>query len=72
MGMAVEFWKGVCMEYSILSIGLPDELLTDLKKLVTQYKLHFVVPPVIQEANRLIYCQMVHLIIADLEYSRHS
>jgi len=56
------------MEYSILSIGLPDELLADLEKLVAQYKLHFIASPTIQEVNRLIYYQMVHLIIADLEY----
>lgn len=60
------------MEHSVLTIGLPDELLSGLKKLVAQYRLCFTATPSIQEANYLIHRQAFHLIIADLEYLRST
>ena len=58
------------MEYSVLAVGLSDKLFSNLKKLVVQYKLHFVSSPSIQDANRLVCHQMFHLIIVDLEFLR--
>ena len=60
------------MEYSVLAVGLSDKLFSNLKKLVVQYKLHFVSSPSIQDANRLVCHQMFHLIIVDLEFLRIS
>ena len=58
------------MECDILTIGLSDELFFYLKKSVLPYKLHFVASPTIQDANRLVYNQVFHLIIVDLEFLR--
>lgn len=58
------------MEYSVLTIGLPDALFVNLKNLVTQYRLRFIMSSTVQEAARLINRQSIHLLIIDLEYLR--
>lgn len=58
------------MECAILTIGLSDELLSYLEKAVAPYKLRFIASSTIQGANRLVYHQVFHLIIVDLEFLR--
>ena len=58
------------MEYSILTMGLSNELVSNLKNLITQYRLHFIISPSIYTADRLLNCQQFHLLIVDLEYLR--
>lgn len=58
------------MEYNILTIGLSNELCNNLKNLMTQYRLHFLMPPTVQDADRLLNRQMFHLLVIDLEYLR--
>ena len=58
------------MECSILAIALSDELVSNLEKMIAQYKLHIVTSPTIQVVNRSIYYQAFHLIIANLDHLR--
>lgn len=58
------------MEYSVLTIGVPDELLADLKKLIAQYRLRFIMSPTVQTANQMLTRQDFHLLLVDLEYLR--
>lgn len=58
------------MEYSILTLGLSNELVSNLKNLITQYRLHFIISPTIHTADRLLNRQQFHLLIVDLEYLR--
>lgn len=58
------------MEYSVLTIGVPDELLANLKKLIAQYRLRFIMSPTVQTANQMLTHQDFHLLLVDLEYLR--
>ena len=58
------------MKYSILAIGLPDSLVSNLKRLAAQCKLYIATSLTIEEINQSIYNQTFHLIITDLEYLR--
>lgn len=59
------------MEYSVLTIGLSNELAAVIKNLIPQYNLRFITPSTIQAADRLLNRQPFHLIIIDLEYLRN-
>lgn len=59
------------MEYSVLTIGITNELFSNLRTLVTQYKLRFTMSSTIQSADQLLRSQMFHLLIVDLDYLRN-
>lgn len=48
------------MAYSILTIGLSNEMCANLKTLITQYRLDFIIPSTIQAADRLLNRQPFH------------
>ena len=54
------------MEYNVLTIGLSDELFSNLKNLVARYKLHFIMSSTVQEATRLLGSQRVHAVLKAL------
>ena len=58
------------MAYSSLTIGLADDLLMDLQMRTAQHDISCTVCSTVQEATRLLYCQIFHLLIVDLEYLR--
>lgn len=60
------------MEYNVLTIGLLDTILLELKDLISRYhyRLHFTESFTVQEASRLLNRQTFHLLIADLDYLR--
>lgn len=59
-----------CMEYRTLAIGLSDELFHALREALIQYKLQFTTSPSLRDANRLLSCQIFHLLIVDIDYLR--
>ena len=62
----------ICMEYNVLTIGLLDTILLELKGLISRYhyQLHFTESFTVQDAGRLLNRQAFHLLIADLDYLR--
>lgn len=58
------------MECNVLTIGLSNEIFTNLKYLIIQYHVRFIAPPTIQAVEQALNHQMVHLLIVDLEYLR--
>ena len=58
------------MAYNSLTIGLADDLLTDLQMRVAQYDFSCTICTTIQEAGRLLNSQVFHLLIVDLAYLR--
>ena len=60
------------MAYSSLTIGLAEGLLTDLQMRIARHDISCTVCTTIQEANRLLYGQIFHLLIVDLEYLRST
>lgn len=59
------------MEYSVLTIGISNELFSNLRALATQYKLRFIMSSTILSADQLLRSQMFHLLIIDLDYLRN-
>ena len=58
------------MKYNALTIGLADDLLTDLQMRLNQRGLHFSMTTTVREGGRLLNRQIFHLLIVDLEYLR--
>ena len=58
------------MEYSVLTIGIPDELFSNLKKLIVQYRLRFIMSPTVHAAGQMLSHQPFHLLMVNLEYLR--
>lgn len=59
------------MNYYALTIGLSDELFTDLKTQLAQYQLNFIPSTTVTEASQLLHKGNFHLLIVDLEYLRN-
>ena len=57
------------MEYSALTIGLTDELFSNIQTLLTS-NLRFTPSLTVQDASRLLIQQVFHLLVVDLEYLR--
>ncbi len=58
------------MVYRVLTLGLSDTLITDLKEAI-QYNPAFSAVLTVQEAGRLLVHQIFHLLIVDLDYLRN-
>lgn len=58
------------MKYTILTVGLSSEMLFNIQTLLAPYSLHFISLQNIQDTNKLLMQQIIHLIIIDLEYFR--
>ena len=58
------------MEYSALTIGLTDDLSSNIQTLLTSSHLRFTPSLTVQDASRLLIQQVFHLLIVDLEYLR--
>lgn len=58
------------MAYNSLAIGLADDLLMDLQMRTAQHDIFCTVCSTVQEATRLLYRQIFHLLVVDLEYLR--
>lgn len=58
------------MAYSALTIGLADDLLTDLQMRIKKHDLFCSICTSVQEAGRLLNNEVFHLLIVDLEYLR--
>lgn len=58
------------MIYSVLTVGLSDELVATLQTLIIQYDLNFTISLTAREANRLLERQIFHLLIIGLDYLR--
>lgn len=58
------------MEYSALTIGLTDELFSNVQILLTSSHLRFTPSLTVQDASRLLIQQVFHLLVVDLEYLR--
>lgn len=56
--------------YHALTIGLEDDLITDLQKFFLKHDLHFTSTSTIQMAGKLLVEKVFHLLIVNLEYLR--
>lgn len=59
------------MTYSILTLGLPEKLITALQDLISQCDLNFIASATIRETSRLLEQQVFHLLIIGLDYLRN-
>lgn len=57
-------------KYTALTIGLGDELFTDIQPLLATYKLTLIPSMTVKDASKLLSQQMFHLLIVNIEYLR--
>lgn len=59
------------MKYTTLTVGLSNEMLSNIQTLLNPYNLHFISLHSIQDTLKLLMQQIIHLIIVDLEHFRN-
>lgn len=59
------------MTYSILTLGLPEKLITALQDLIIQCNLNFIASATVRKASRLLEQRVFHLLIIGLDYLRN-
>ena len=58
------------MEYRALTIGLTDELFSGIQAVLTSCNLCLTPSLTVKDAGHMLEKQIIHLLIADLEYLR--